>query len=183
MLIFLILLSLWKISEPYLAWILVCMIGVFMCDWCVFLLVTLIKKTHQSHTRIPKIDMKHCFNDEKKEKKKDRIPNKSSIINRFIDFLKFIPNIWDPHDMKHYIKLSLIQWSHHVQEIIFDSMKLWYRGRELQPKPHKLSLIYKLQEKTSKLLCLLVLSSKWKNQNFLSYALFEFLVSWWRKSS
>ena len=71
------------------------MIGVFMCDRCVFLLVTLIKKTHQSHTRIPKIDMKHCFNDQKKKKKKEKdpTPNKSSIINRFIDVLKFIPNI------------------------------------------------------------------------------------------
>ena len=86
----------------------------------------------------------------KKKKEKDPTPNKSSIINRFIDFLKLIPNILDPHDMKHYIKLSLIQWSHHVQEIIFNSMKLWYCGRELQPKPHKLSLIYKLQENPRK---------------------------------
>ena len=161
-------------------------IGVY--DWCsyVWLMCFLIGHTNERNTSITHKNTKDwyetLFQWPKKEKKKDPTPNKSSIINRFIDFLKFIPNIWDPHDMKHYIKLSLIQWSHHVQEIIFDSMKLWYCGRELQPKPHKLSLIYKLQEKSSKLLCLLVLSSKWKNQNFLSYALFEFLVSWWRKS-
>ena len=173
MLVFLILLCLWKILEPYLAWILVCMIGVLMCDWCVFLLVTPIKKTHQSHTRIPKIDMKHRFNDQKKKKKKDPTPNKSSIINRFIYFLKLIPNILDPHDMKHYIKLSLIQWSYdNVEENCNPSLTNypWFINSK------------KTQEKTSKLLYLLVLSSKWKNQNFLSYALFEFLVSWWRKN-